>query len=283
MKISDEGFKTRTNAIGVDVLLFDSSRAQECCEFAIKNNLKHVDLDDYQGFTDTNLDSIMPLKDFIEGLTLNEKVDFGELWHFKKLKKLGALDNRKNILDLECFPDLETLACNVTERLKGLETCSNLKSLTISYYKPKSKDLSGLPTLKSLKHLNLIKVDIAALLGIDRFQNLRVFRVYSSPKLDSIAPLQVLSGSLEEIEIDHCKKIKDYEVLGKVKSLKKIILADSGEMETIAFVKALPNLQFISFWNTNVLDGDLSHCEGINYVGFDNKRHYSHKVEQFKK
>jgi Leucine-rich repeat (LRR) protein len=225
----------------------------------------------------------MPLKNFIEGLILNEDIDFGELCHFKKLKYLGALDNKKNILDLKCFPDLETLACSVTERLKGLETCSNLKSLTISYYKPKDKDLSALPALNALKHLSLIKVDIATLRGIDKFKNLKKLEIFSSPKLESIVLLQVLSGSLEEIDIDQCKKIKDYETLGKLQSLKKIMLTDSGEMKTIAFVKALPHLQFISFWNTNVLDGNLGYCEGINYVGFDNKRHYSHKVEQFKK
>ena len=54
-------------------------------------------------------------------------------------------------------------------------------------------------------------------------------------------------------------------------------------MKSLAFVKELPHLEFISFWDTNVLDGNIKYCEGINYVGFDNKRHYTHKSEQFKK
>jgi hypothetical protein len=43
------------------------------------------------------------------------------------------------------------------------------------------------------------------------------------------------------------------------------------------------NLEFISFVGTNILDGNLHWCKGIGYVGFENKRHYSHKFKDFKK
>ena len=92
--------------------------------------------------------------------------------------------------------------------------------------------------------------------------------------------IRYLVVNLEEIQIEKCKKIGDFEVLGKVKSLKKIILSESGEIKTLSFVKELNRIEFISFWGTNVLDGNINYCEGINYVGFDNKKHYTHKMEK---
>ena len=55
---------------------------------------------------------------------------------------------------------IETLACDFSNRLKGLENATKLRSLTISNYKSKNKNLLDLPVLTSLEHLNLIKPDI---------------------------------------------------------------------------------------------------------------------------
>ena len=158
-----------------------------------------------------------------------------------------------------------------------------VKSPRISNYKAKSKDLSMLPPLSSLEYLNLIKSDIVNLHGIDQFNNLKKLEIFKAPKLEVIIALQALSNNLEEMQIEQCKKINDFETLGKVKSLKKIILSESGEIKSLAFIKELPRLEFICFWGTNVLDGNIKYCEGINYVGFDNKKCYTHKSEQFKK
>jgi hypothetical protein len=56
--------------------------------------------------------------------------------------------------------------------------------------------------------------------------------------------------SLEEVEIEKCKNVKDYEVLGKLTSLRKIVLTESGVINSIAFVKKLPKLRFLAFWGT---------------------------------
>jgi hypothetical protein len=129
----------------------------------------------------------------------------------------------------------------------------------------------------------LFKTDIASLQGVERFNNLKKIELFKASKLEVIEALQGLSDNLEEIIVQRCKKISDYETLGKVKSLKKIMLSESGVIKNLTFVKELPQLEFISFWGTNVLDGNIKYCEGINYVGFDDKKHYTHKSEKFKK
>ncbi|HHV64189.1 MAG TPA: leucine-rich repeat domain-containing protein [Peptococcaceae bacterium] len=282
MEISKEGFKTAKGIDGSIRLLFDSSRAKECCDFAIENNIDIISLYP-EVYTAKDLDPIYPISKFIKGLLLDDKVNYGNLSLFYNLAFLSVPDNGNDTVDLSSFPKLKMLACKYSQRLQGLESCSNLKSLTVSNYKSKTKDLFDLPSLNNLEYLSLIKTEITTLQGVERHSNLKKLEIFSAPKLETIAPLQALSNSLEEIQIEQCKKINDYEILGKVKSLKKIILSDSGEIKSLAFVKGLPRLEFISFWRTNVLDGNIKYCEGINYVGFDSRKHYTHKSEQFKK
>lgn len=282
MEISKEGFKIAKGTDGSIRLLFDSNRAKECCNFAIENNIDIISLYP-EVYTAKDLEPIFLISKFIKGLLLDDRVHYGNLSLFNNLTFLSVPDNGKDTVDLSLFPKLEMLACKYSERLQGLESCSNLKSLTVSNYKSKTKDLATLPSLNNLEHLSLIKTDITTLYGVEGYSNLKKLEIFNASKLEAIATMQALSSSLEEIQVEQCKKIKDYETLGKVKSLKKIILSESGEIKSLAFVKELPLLEFISFWGTNVLDGNIKYCEGISYVGFDNKMHYTHKSEQFKK
>lgn len=276
-----EKFRVVNQSDGEKQLLFNSEYPKECCDFAITHNIRRVSVFD-RVYADHNLDPLLPLKDFLEGLILKEDVDFSQLGQFANLRVLGALDNKKNILDLECFPKLETLACSVTPRLRGLESHSSLKSLTISYYNPKEGDLSVLPTPKSLESLFIIKTTIRSLNGIERFKTLQKFRLYSASKIVAIAALRGLAETLQELIIESCKKIEDFEILVYLTRLEKLILAESGHVENLSFLKCLPHLKHFSFVGTKVIDGNLKWCEGIRFVGFDDKRHYSHKMKHFK-
>jgi len=278
---SGSKFHIRTGADGIVRLTFESNRAEECRKFALLNNIKHISLTSGY-YTASNLNPIMPLKDHVEGLIVHNGIDYTGLSEFQKLSFLGISDNGQNIVSLSGFPNLKELSYDFSPRFVGLETCSKLEKLSIHKFKSKNGDITALPVLNSLELLRVIKANICSLNGIERFNKLRTFELYYLPKLESILPLCALSKTLETIIIEKCKKIADYEILGRLSSLKKIILADSGQMESLAFVKKLPHLEFISFWGTNVLDGNIGHCEGIKYVGFDNKRHYSHKSEYFK-
>ena len=283
IKETKEGLKILEGINGQEMLFIDSEKISESIDYLYTNNLRYVMINSFQGYKAKDIAFLAQLKDFLEGLSILEThYDYSVVSELYRLKYLGIPDNGKDIIDLKNFPDIEMCGIAFSKRLQGLESCRNLKSLTISNYKSKNGDLSALPSLDILKHLSLIKPDITTLQGLERFGNLKKLEIYSASKLETIAALQVLSNNLEEIQMEQCKKINDYEVLGKIKSLKKIILSESGEIKSLAFVKELSELEFISFWGTNVLDGNIKYCENINYVGFNNKKHYSHKSEQFK-
>lgn len=279
----EQGFKLAPGIDGKNRFLFDSSRPKQSVDFAIKNGYKSVMLNPFHGFTEENLRDVLPLKNYIEELIIgSEKISYKGLTEFSKLKLLGLPDNGKDKVELSNFINLETLACDYSPRIKGLDSCKNLKNLTLTYYKSKTKNLTDLPLSSSLIELKLFKTDISSLQGIDKQNNLRKLEIFSAPRLEIINALSKLK-LLEYFRVEKCKSIKDYETLVTLPNLKKIIMSESGEIKSLEFLKSLKKLEFISFWGTNVLDGNLTYCEGIAYVGFDNKKHYSHKAEQFKK
>ena len=284
VKETKEGLKILRGTNGQEFLFINSDRLIDCINYLRNNSSCFIAINSFQGYKANNIAFLAQLKDFLEGLSILEThYDYGVVNELTKLKYLGIPDNGRDVINLKKFPDIEMCGITFSDRVKGLESCSKLKSLTLSNYMSKSKNLWTLPALDNLEHLSLIKTDIRTLEGIERFGNLKKLEIFSASKLEKIAALQSISNHLEEIQIERCKKIKDYEILGKVKFLKKIILSESGEIKSLAFVKKLSRLELISFWGTNVLDGDIKYCEGINSVGFDNKRHYTHKSDQFKK
>lgn len=279
-----DGFKFQKGIDGSRKLIIESSKLDACIKYVLDGNIKSITINYFQGYDLPDIHFLNKLSDVLEGLHLPEtKFDNQVVNTLHKLKFLGFADNKKDVIDLINFPKLESLACDYSSRLKGLETCKNLQNLALTGYKSKNKNLNEIPLFLELREFFLFKTDVTNLHGIERFCNLKKLEIFSASKLETIAELQALSNSLDEIIIEQCKKINDYEILGKVKSLKKIILSESGEIKSLYFLKELPRLEFISFWGTNVLDGNIKYCEGINFVGFDNKKHYTHKSEQFKK
>jgi hypothetical protein len=262
-------------------LHFDSDRASECCDFFIYNNLKKISL--HYAFKDKDLSKLLPICKYVEGIYLSEKLEYLLLDNFINLKFLSVPDNKKDIIDVSIFPKLEELCCNLTIRLIGLENLKNLITLFINNYKSPSFNLSNLPQIDSLEYLAITLANIKDISGIERFKNLKKLKIYGASRLETISNIQLLSNRLIEIEIEKCKKITDYQILDKINTLQKLIISESGFIESLSFIKSLSNLEFFNFWGTNVLDGNLDYCIGIKYVGFDNKRHYNHKYEEFNK
>lgn len=282
-KITEEGLTLMEGQGDYVSLCINSKRIEDCIKYLKTYNLKYISINPYIDYYADNIDFLVEVEDFLEGLTiLSQKFNYSIINNLHKLKKLGFADNKVDTIDLSNFRNLESLACEYSPRLIGIETCKNLKDLVLTGYKPKNKDLTDLPELDELTELYLFQTNIVSLNGIEKYKKLKKIQIFSATKLESISALKYLSNGLVEIEIENCKRIKDYEVLGNLKLMKRLLILDSGEIKSLSFVKNLHNLSFLSFGSTNILDGNLSYCEGINYVGFDNKRHYSHKFEYFK-
>lgn len=282
IETTPEGHKILIGTDGTKFFLFDSDRINEGIRYVRENQLQYIGINSFIGFKGTDISFLRELSDFVEGITIAETYfDLSILNELHRLVFLGFADNKKTVIDLSNFPNLSMLACEYSKRLLSLESCEQLRNLTLTGFKSVDKTIEKIPPLSSLITLNLFITNITSLGGIDHFPLLRELILFRASRLENIAAVKDVKNTLTMIEFDLCKQIRNYEVIAELTNLEKLIIGSSGPIESLAFVKSLEKLQFLSFVGTNVLDGDLYPALGIKYVGFDDKRHYSHKFQKF--
>jgi hypothetical protein len=85
------------------------------------------------------------------------------------------------------------------------------------------------------------------------------------------------------LRIDHCANITDFSVLGKLESLELLELTGCKPLKSLDFLKTMKNLKTFIF-DVDILDGDLSECMKLHYVGMlKYRKHYSHKESDMPK
>lgn len=214
----------------------------------------------------------------------NEISDISPIFNLKELEFLILEDTREQI-DFSVWKKLRDLRITWNSRHKNLNECIRLENLSLRKYNPKEKCLIKMH-LPELKELTLITTRLESLEGIAGAGKLVNLELAKAPNLRDIVALEGVKKTLERIEITSCKKIESYEVLSKLTKLKKLILTKCGDIPSLSFMKNMKQLEFFSFVETNILDGDLSsvvNLPNIKYVGFFNKKHYSHTDKEVEK
>jgi len=282
IETTPEGYKILIGSDGSRTFMIDSDRLAESISYIRGRDIRIIGINSYSGYERSEIEFLSEIADFIEGITvLGDKFDTSVLNKLHKLKTLGFTDNGKSVIDLSNFPNLSTLACEYSPRLKSLDSCGELKHLTLTGYKDKIKNLTAMPLLSSLEELSLFKTNIDTLEGIGRFRLLKKVSLFRAGQLQQIDDVRALKNTLVSIEFDQCKKIVSYEPLGELENLLRLVLFRCHAIESLHFIKRLERLEFLSFVGTDVLDGNLSPAFGITYVGFNDKSHYSHSFKDF--
>jgi hypothetical protein len=146
-----------------------------------------------------------------------------------------------------------------------------------------SADIRKLSASTHLASLSLNKTNISTLNGISEFLELRELDVYAAPKLVDISDLERMPDSrIDRIQFERCANIKDWSVLGAVKSVRHLLLISCGKMETLEFVRSLPKIQYVAVPETKILDGNLAKCfdnPSLRAIGFLNSKSYDLRAE----
>ncbi len=281
IEVTPEGYKFLIGSDGSRRFMVDSDRLDDCLDHIRQNDLRFIGINSFMGYKKKDIDFLSEIANLVEGLMIPESYsDISVLNTLHKLKKLGFADNKKTVIDLSNFPDLSSLACEYSKRLLSLESCEQLHDLTLTNFKPQNKTLEEVPRLSSLKRLSLFVTNISSLVGIGNFQQITELTIFKANQLKDISTLRDVSRTLTKLEFDACKRIENYDVLGDLKTLERLIIGRSAPISSLLFVRLLPRLDLLSFVGTDIVDGDLSQTTGIGYVGFENKRHYSHTFEE---
>ncbi len=225
---------------------------------------------------DANVDSLQPLSLFssLQSLAIGSKskqeLDFAVLRQLHSLSITGDFVFH-NLHELS----LTSLAVADTQTFPFHEINSGLQSL---YLRHVGVNWEQIDNFCSLSYLELIRLPIQNLKGLAKITHLTECVIAYCRKLKDFSELQNCQ-SLRALELDHVKGVTT-EDLSRLINLEKLILSSVGELPSIKFIELLPKLEFFSFVGTNILDGDLTPCLSLNYVGTLNKRHYNLKSDQ---
>jgi protein phosphatase 1 regulatory subunit 7 len=192
--------------------------------------------------------------------------------------KLGYPDVK---IDVSKIPSLEVLSVDRGTTVINLCNCQNLKQLTMALYNPSSKNLEELSHLNKLNYLSIYRSRVISLKGLAKLRNLRYLFIDHFPDLLSINELENLSDNLIVLTIEGCKKIQDFELVTSLKQLNVLKFINCGSLPNLRFIKHMPNLRAFVFVDTNIEDGDLTPCLVLEAVGFNDRKHYSHKWKDF--
>jgi hypothetical protein len=183
-------------------------------------------------------------------------------------------------LDFSCFPDLEVFVGDWHADNANVASCQELRQLRIWSFNPKSLDLAGLAHTTRLEWLHLAKTGIASLAGLETLPDLRYLEIAYAPKLESLAVLASLGIELRELSLEKAKNIASYEPLAALPRLRRLKLSSCAPMPNLKWTKGMNELDFFSFVETNVEDGDLSlllNLPKLRYAGTLDKKHYNYK------
>jgi len=274
-----DGFRFSQWAGGRQLLIVESERLEQSVAYCNKKQIRWLHISPYHGYELDDLE-FLPKCRTVTGIHLQGGVsNFDGLYRLQNLESLSVVFPHH--LMLSEFPKLTDLATDWNPSIdESLFKVKSLSRLWIRKYKPVNEDLERIKALKGLEELTIIESSIRSLEGIQALSQLKTLGLAYCRKLVTIESLLELKGNLRELEIDHCKGIKDLSVIGALTQLRKAILADNGEIPSLEFVRGMPRLEFLSFVGTKVRDGDMTPCFSLKYAGFLKRRGYSHTPEE---
>lgn len=260
------------------LLAIDSTRIDACMEYFKAGDFAGIWINSAVGYKDDNVDFLARYPETRRVEIVARLQSISGLMALRKLQHLQISDFDRPI-DFSAFPNLEVLRCEWAKTHHNVGSCRDLRVLHIRKYAPESMNLQELSTLCELRELELVQSKLASLKGIDQMGRLQDLQLSYMPRLEDIDDLASLENTLKVAFFDHCRKIRNHAVLGKLACLKTLVFVDCGKLPSIGFIRSIPTLKNFRILRTDIADGDMSPCIGIKHVDFDNKKHFSHTVD----
>lgn len=219
---------------------------------------------------DTTGDSFdySPLYEMPEIIELNCKTIYG---HTDQFSTVIDYEKLKGIKNTSIFGNGHMNYCKIT----------SLESLKLSNL-PTIIDLQSLASLHTLKSLEINQCGIQSLKGIESLTMLNKLHIGYCRKLFDMSALAYIGHSLNELSIESCNKINDFNFLNHLTRLRRLCLDGKNNLANLTFLKQIIELKELILW-MNVLDGDITPCIGIPYVNLINRKHFNMKNSDLSK
>ncbi len=159
---------------------------------------------------------------------------------------------------------------NTIERL-DFSSSKNLESIYLGGYLG-----DGITLPSSIKSIRLFRSKLRNLNLIVNLDCTESIVLQENYDLEDIVAIKKCEN-LRKLVVENSKKIKNLNEFS-LKNLEIISLLGCGEVESLKFLENSPNLKFVSFPRTTIVDGDLSILEFVSELNFENRNHYNRKL-----
>lgn len=244
-------------------------------KFINQNNIENLYINSVLGYNLSDIKAFSDVKGIKKVLIVAYSINLEGIEKFNNLEYLHCSCDITTTIDLSVFKKLKELSLTWSPKIQNIETLETLEHLSLRKFNGNIKIIQKLVGLKRL--LLFEAYSFENLDFIKRLLKLNFFLIDRGRKLNDISGLISISSTLEELQISKCKKIDYKNTLHELISLKKLMISESANLPNLSFISRLKKLNFFSFVDTKVVDGNLSILKDIEYVGFLNKRHYTHK------
>jgi hypothetical protein len=263
--------------------VLNSGWSDELIRYLTGNGVVELELNQARGWEGEGLSFLAALTDLksFEIFDLSIR-NIEPIHHLHKLRMLGVTTYCSTGVDFSVFPDLESCALEWRARASSLFECASLKELFINRFG--GKDAAPFAKLVNLESLAILNSPLENLHGLSALAKLRFLRLANLKRLATLEGIEGLAN-LEELEIHTCRTISSIREIGSLLRLKKLNLNNDGDIESLKPLENLNGLNAVVFYeSTNIVDGDLSPLlrqRNLARVSFQNRRHYSHRREDF--
>ncbi|WP_154661568.1 hypothetical protein [Bacillus ndiopicus] len=218
----------------------------------------------------------------IRGLRLNayDYRSLNELKNYSSLEYFNFLGKTDEVIP---FAELNSLWCVYLNYDK--KTCSsvfqnkNIEYLFIDNYNGVSSKEFNIFT--NAKRIGLVKTKIFEFEALKYMPFLEHLGISYNSKMTSLKWIEE-GKSLTSIGFQNCKNIKDWNSIGNVSSIEKIIIESCGEIPSLDFLHQLPNLQEVHIiGTTSIGDGkikDIMNHKTLKYLFLPIKKGYDIKL-----
>ena len=253
-------------------------------DYLFQQPIAEIELNQGKGWrgADVSFLSSFPRLRTLELLDLSIR-DIAGVHALHELRELVLLTYSGTNIRFGEFPNLEYCALEWGKRrAESLFECKGLRHLSIGHYP--GIDLTELGRLGRLESLWITTSPIKRQAGIERLHVLRELHLRGLRKLESLHGIEDLA-SLEELVVHTCRQVRSIAPVSGLVHLRKLHLNNDGDIESLNPLMALDGLEEVGFYeSTNILDGDLSpltRLPRLRLLAFQNRRHYSHRCEEF--
>lgn len=255
----------------------------QIAEYMRREGVHELCLNHARGWSGTTLDFLTTVPDLIAFTILDFTIkDVTPIHRLTTLRALELSTYCNTAINFHRFPELE--GCNFYWRggSESLFDSSKLRRLFLHRYSGSSS--APFARLQVLEELSVANSDLREIKYITGLKKLKFLGLYNLKKLTSLGGLEQIV-QVEALEVNGCKAISRIDELAALVHLRRLQLNDNGAIASLSPLRSTVDLEEVLFYeSTNITDGDLTSLTALprlRHISFQNRRHYSHKRENF--